>query len=418
MLAPEVHPDFLVPDYMSSNSSYDSQRQLMVVHGHYDPNSNATWTLSLGGTPAYNLLNRGTNSVPQGDNVQIYDPVRDRTLIFGGIANYPSPVRVNTVWKLPGGTTTWSQVTTAGTPPYPRDGAAGIYDPVGDRMIVFGGFNPDFFNPYLDELWALSLSGTPTWTQLFPAGTPPPGRRDHIAVWDAPRQRMLIFGGRTAAGNPGLANDVWALNLAGPPQWQQLSPAGTPPTGRTDPAGAYIPSQDALVIYGGLGTSTNDGWRLLLGGTPTWGAITPTNVPPAGAGSWTGVSDPVHIRLVMYGARCGGSEGWAIDWNPSVVTTGVEPTVSRGQLRLAAATSLARPGREIVVQFVLPNRTPATLRVFDLAGRMVASRDVTALGPGQHELALPEIARRSAGVYLIRLDQDGRSAGTKAVLLH
>ena len=90
-------------------------------------------------------------------------------------------------------------------------------------MVVFGGV--DSTARYLNDVWALSLAGTPAWTQLTPAGTPPSARSDHSAIYDPVRDRMVVFGG--ILDGVRYRNDVWALSLAGTPAWTQLTPAGT-----------------------------------------------------------------------------------------------------------------------------------------------------------------------------------------------
>ena len=48
-----------------------------------------------------------------------------------------------------------------------------IYDPVRDRMVVFGGYDG---NGNRNDVWALSLSGSPAWSELTPAGSLPSAR--------------------------------------------------------------------------------------------------------------------------------------------------------------------------------------------------------------------------------------------------
>ncbi len=97
----------------------------------------------------------------------------------------------------------WNQVTVPA-----RDRHTAVYDPVRDRMVVFGGCS----GPYLNDVWALSLAGTPAWTQLSPSGsTPPVARYSHTAIYDPVRDRMVVFGGSSGSGRSSLANDVWAL---------------------------------------------------------------------------------------------------------------------------------------------------------------------------------------------------------------
>jgi hypothetical protein len=376
-------------------SSYDSKRDRMIVAAQ------ETWSLALE-APQWTLLNNAPSFF---DHVQIYDPVRDRTLVTGG---YRDGSASNEVWQLPGGTSTWSQIFPVGAPPSPHGGAAAIYDPVGDRMIMFGGSG---FPPY-NELWELRLAGIPTWYQLTPAGTLPPGRKDHVAVYDSFRQRMVIFGGQ---GNPASLNDVWALDLAANPMtWEQLFPAGTPPSGRFDAAGAYVVGDDALLIYGGY-SGFGDTWRLSLSPPMTWTELAPTGIPASVAAEVTGIFDHDHKRMVVFGRGFTTAKAWSLDWTG--VTTAVEPANAPRPLSIAAAPSMVDHGHDLIARIVLPSDALATLRVYDLVGRVVASRGLRALGPGPHDVTMSELARHPAGVYLLRLDQAGHSAQAKAVLL-
>jgi hypothetical protein len=83
-----------------------------------------------------------------------------------------------------------------------------IYDPVRDRMVVYGNEGPG-----ANDVWALTLSGTPLWTPLAPAGGPPPARYGHTAIYDPLRDRMVVFGGDGDGNN---FNDAWALTWGTP----------------------------------------------------------------------------------------------------------------------------------------------------------------------------------------------------------
>ena len=97
------------------------------------------------------------------------------------------------------------------------------------------------------DVWALSLAGSPAWTQLAAEGTPPGGRYFHTAIYDPVRDRMVVFGGYD--GLP--LNDVWTLSLAGSPGWMHLTPAGTPPTARWANTAIYDPVRDRKEEIGG-----------------------------------------------------------------------------------------------------------------------------------------------------------------------
>ena len=71
----------------------------------------------------------------------------------------------------------------------------------------------------------------------------------------------------------------------------------------------------------------------------------------------------------------------------------------------------------LVVSFTLPTRDTATLEMIDASGRRVWTRDLTGLTPGRHTLRLDgEVP--AAGVYFIRLTQQGRTVTGRAVVLN
>src|SRR6266571_743916 len=101
-----------------------------------------------------------------------------------------------------------------------------IYDPVRGRMIVYGGRDSTY--SVLNDVWSLSLTRAPAWTQIDAPESP--YRWGHSAVYDPARDRMLVM-----AGGEGILTyvaDLWALSLAGDPAWQALSPDGAGPAAR------------------------------------------------------------------------------------------------------------------------------------------------------------------------------------------
>src|SRR5580693_7186230 len=74
-------------------------------------------------------------------------------------------------------------------------------------------------------LLALPL-GAQTWTQLAPSGTPPEARAWASAVLDASTGKMITFDGTFEGTN---FNDVWSLSTSASPQWTQVSPGGAVP---------------------------------------------------------------------------------------------------------------------------------------------------------------------------------------------
>jgi hypothetical protein len=226
-------------------------------------------------------------------------------ILFGGIGGYSE------TWQFTfGSTPALTQMNTVHAPS-PRWAAPGVYDPIRDRMIIFGG---ETSTGNSSEVWALTLSGTPDWQQLAPSGVGPPARGWGIAAYDANRNRMLIFGGRS--GSYTMFNDVWALNLSDPISWTQLNPQGPAPSQRWGHVGIYDPALDRLVIHSGATdvsyTVNNETWALTLAGTPMWTQLSPPTPLPRARALATAVYDPVDSRMLVYGGYPNGAgEVWA-----------------------------------------------------------------------------------------------------------
>jgi hypothetical protein len=133
----------------------------------------------------------------------VYDPVRDRMLVSGGVPN---------AWALDlSGPLTWELI--ASTGPTSHGYATLVYDPGRDRLVTFGGVTG---NGWSNETWALGLASAGPWTQLLTDGSLPTIRAFAGAAYDPLRDRMLVVAGRTYNGlNLRDLNDVFALQWFG-----------------------------------------------------------------------------------------------------------------------------------------------------------------------------------------------------------
>ena len=80
----------------------------------------------------------------------------------------------------------------------------------------------------------------------------PAARFGHSMVYDSASGLMIMFGGGPEYTT--VFNDTWAYDPAGN-TWTELSPSGTLPPGRIQPAMLYDPSSDRLIMFGGWGTA-------------------------------------------------------------------------------------------------------------------------------------------------------------------
>ncbi len=238
----------------------------------------AAWTLLSEGGPQRHTF------------ASALDTSRGELLVFGGSDGTRYRSETYAYNLATGG---WRQIQPLNAAPSPRRAVEGVYDPVNDRLVVFGGMGDDGFHA---DVWALSLSGSPTWSELLPHGPRPSPRAAPAAVYDTRRQRMLVFGGYDPTA-PGFRwNDLWALSLSGKPVWRRLSTGGIPPAPLSGHSAAYDALQDRMLVFGG----GNQVWTLSLQGRPTWTRIVPSSVGPAPRDEQAAVFDPVRQRLIVF----------------------------------------------------------------------------------------------------------------------
>lgn len=310
--------------------------------------------LSAGGAGT-TLTTSGTPPSSRSATSTAYDAVRNRLLVFGGYTNsgftYLGDVHALTL----DGTPTWSQIT-APSGPAARIRPSSLYDPIRDRLIVVGGSTANSSDGRSD-VWALSLSGSPTWQQLVADGTIPALYPGTVAVYDSLRDRIVLVG--RPSSDPYLG--AWALDLTGTPAWTSLAPAGQSSYLPSFMAGTLDTYGDRILLHGGLGPSdyfVDQLTSLSLGATPTFEVLTLPGAPLPRAWS-TLVYDPIRYRSLLYG----GME------NPSGGDMGAyaaQPYLLRGDLTTDALASLVSAdvvGREARITWLVSDAAYATWRV-------------------------------------------------------
>lgn len=286
---------------------YDSRRDRLVFFGGADNRDgvpytffNDVWELSLANPDAWRRMEvRGTPPSPRAFPAAIYDPVRDRMIVTGGAHIF---TYYDDVWALSfEGTPTWTQLHPS-MPfggPQPRGFHVTVYDPMRDRLILHGGVG--MFDRFSDA-WELSLAGNPVWRRLTVLG---PRLFGHTAVYDPVHDEVVAYGGWGDNFNGYIpVNKSFKLALgAVPPRWSEVTPVVSPPIPYGH-QGIYDPGNRRMVVWQtGWAEWIWGTWQLSLDGGPfVWSQVlTRGEIGPRSF--QTAVYDPVRHRMIVHGGQ-------------------------------------------------------------------------------------------------------------------
>jgi hypothetical protein len=389
----------------------DPLRDRVILFG--GQSASDTWTIPLGNeSDARPLLADGITPKPRSGHAAIYDPVRDRMLVLSGSVSGGSEGEVLELTL--GDSPAWAVVPTSGSTPLPRTGHSATYIPGEDKVMMIGGLGAGVAS---SEVWSLQLSGTPTWTRIFPTGHAP-NFYSHTAVLDAARNRIVIH----------VADVVYTLTLSDPPVWSQHFPLNMPPS-RNAHIGVRDPLRNRLVIFGGdlvVGNEASDCWALSLepASLQAWTQLAPSQGPPTTRRAHAGVFDASRDRMLIFG---GGPASlsldvradamWSLGWTPVLAVDGPgDPPRLPGTL--SARPNPARSAVALV--FRLAQEQEARLRVTDVQGRRVTDRALGRLTAGEQRVewdGRDASGRAPAGIYFCAIETASGTFRQRVVLL-
>jgi galactose oxidase-like protein len=426
-------------------ATYDPVRDRLVAFGGwtYPENYfNDTWVLSFDGDPSW------SRAEPEGEwpsarraHVAVYDPLRDRMLVFSGFG--PSG-ELDDVWALYlDGAMRWERVQPTGPDPGSRGFASAVYDPTRDRVVLYGGVRGGHS---LDDAWALSLADS-RWEHLT-TGSWSPALTRHTAVYDLDQDRMVVFGGWDIDDDVLVSEEgvTFGLEFGPEPRWSADLYRTFAPT-RIGHTAFYDPGRSRMVVHGGgdFGAYENDSWLLESGPAPRrqawliassvgdhsatllWQA---TDAGPAAVverssigESWCRVGTAPSDALLRYRFQDGGlAAGWPYRYRLRAASSGALMSAETGittsgppPLRILGAWPNPAPAGPLVLHVALGSAHPATVELFDLQGRRAGIERLSPRGAG-----LTSVRPSGAwgpGIYLVRLMQDGRSVTGKVCVL-
>jgi len=278
--------------------------------GNTAEGENETWTFTAS---RWDLLHDGAGTAPstRSHHAALYEPLGARMVVFGG---YRAGTRLGDTWAFDPSGGTWTLMNGGGSgAPAAREGHAVAYDTPEARMIVFGGLSGVPFN----DTWAFDV-GAARWENLHDGeGTAPEARTEHSAVYDVDGERVVVFGGWSAGPPLETFNDVWAFDLTSD-QWAQLHDgSGTAPAARGEHTAIYDPAAGRIVVFGGrLRTKqdlVHDTWAFDLS-SRTWEILDDgAGTAPSARRGHSAVYEPAGHRMIVFGGYGGETGTWGFD---------------------------------------------------------------------------------------------------------
>ncbi len=186
------------------------------------------------------------------------------------------------------------KLTSALEEPSARMGHEMIYDPVRERIMLFGGsiWENNRYTFY-NELWSYSDG---VWTKIDVPGVKPEGRFNIPLVYLPDSHQIFLFGGFSNSDRIG---DTWIYDITDN-RWTHVVTETSPPR-RSDAAIAYDIEHGVVVMFGGYGLNDeilDDTWVFDFT-QMNWVEKTPENKPLTQYGGHM-VYDSVNEKLLMY----------------------------------------------------------------------------------------------------------------------
>lgn len=246
-----------------ARSAYDPVTESVVMFGGMTSTDAATArfydlaeTWEFDGTrwirrfPAGNLPGRSSH-------VLEYDSNRDQIVMFGGRAG---SALLNDTWAYRGDwfNRRWEQIETPNSPPA-RHLAAAAFDPIRDRLIVYGGQRlNDEGNGFVDLFDMWEFDGT-TWTRVMENG---PQIRKPVLAYDEARNELILLGHDAEVATKMFRYDVatnsWVAVTPTEPVDPEAQTPRTLPHCINESGIAYDSDKELVYVIGGVCVPPNN----------------------------------------------------------------------------------------------------------------------------------------------------------------
>ena len=440
------------PQLDDAMSAVDPVRRRLLVFGgvestgggYVEREADRLWSWPLDGPGPWSST-AIAGPVPTGiRNTQCaFDVGRDRVIALPSLRTLWTPLDTVPVLEWSGDAAHWARLPIAGNPPAPRSDATFIFDPVRDRMILQGGvtaFSGD--GNYARDLWSLSLGGTPRWElEISSPHEYKQAARSGLAV-DPTLDRLLLVGGvgLTAFGL-GPHNVIQTTSFDDPAVWEDLDPTGRSPMDGGGPL-AFDAAADRMVWWNGrqlweitwpfdtpppygaavvkadaggvnirwpgeqTGPYSADVDRSTDGGR-TWARLRSVVPEADGALAFTDSTPPPGGQAV-YRATIQRSGATRVLGTASTLLGATTPAT------LTLVAPRPNPARDdVVLELAMPADATVTFELYDVTGRLAAPALRRTMPAGTSVFTAPLARGLRPGLYMLRASDGHRSVNAR-----
>ena len=285
---------------------YDSQGKQMILFGGRrdtlfgEKPLNDLWSLDLEEF-TWNRVQTDIRPSPRLSPGMIYDPVTNRVVMFGGLV---IDDRMNDTWIFDLEQGVWSEIILEEVPAARSDVGFAI-DPEQRIAVLFSGHCQGGLLENCDDTWIFDLDDL-SWTKQESIHAPSI-RYGHSFVFASGEQQFMTWGGNMAEVIDGRIDylgygDTFWIYSAAEDNWQILNTtSGNIPQKRYWHQTVFVEDQQSMILFGGDGGRgfLNDIWIFSLEDS-SWREFSVSNAPsPRVNGSVA--CDPVSGRIVLFG---------------------------------------------------------------------------------------------------------------------
>lgn len=236
----KIFPRHKPPARFWHGMTYDSDRQVVVLYGGFDDRRTLNDTWEYDGSD-WIQITTSVNPPPLSAFAMTYDSCRKKTVLYSGYANWGT-------WEYDGNN--WERITVKDSPEF-RHLASMTFDTARCKAVLFGGMGAGTRGR--NDTW--EYDGT-NWTKIITDDLPD-RRWAHALTYDSGLKKTILYGGYGQDYPRGDAlDDTWEYDGL---NWRVVNNTIMPPA-REQHILVYFADLQKVLLFGGFGNG--DSWFL------------------------------------------------------------------------------------------------------------------------------------------------------------